>query len=114
MRSSRYLARWQSVLACQSPARMLRRSLARFIRSKPNRPASLIRHTIVVTIIVAIIAVAFMAVVIMADIIAGVITDTAIVTVVITVTAIITAVGGTKTSAIDHKTKRQGFNLGAL
>ena len=45
-----------------------------------------------------------MAVVIMADIIAGV----------ITVTAIITAVGGTKTSAVDHKTKRQGFNLGAL
>ena len=74
------------------------------MRSKPNRPASLIRHTIVVTIIVAIIAVAFMAVVIMADIIAGV----------ITVTAIITAVGGTKTSAVDHKTKRQGFNLGAL
>ena len=83
------------------------------MRSKPNRPASLIRHTTVGTIIVAIIAVAFMAVVIMADIIAGVITDS-IVTVVITVTAIITAVGGTKTSAVDHKTKRQGFNLGAL
>ena len=54
-----------------------------------------------------------MAVVIMADIIAGVITDTAIITVVITVTAIITAVGGNETSAVDHKTKRQGFNLGA-
>ena len=73
------------------------------MRSKPNRPASLIRHTIVVTIIVAIIAVAFMAVVIMADTIA----------VVITATAIITAAGGTKSQRLRNQ-KRQDLIPGAF
>ena len=81
------------------------------MRSKPNRPASLIRHTTVVTIIVAIIAVAFIAVVIMADTIAVVITATAIITAVAGgAMAIATAVGGTKTSALDNKSEASGVN----
>jgi hypothetical protein len=39
---------------------------------------------------------------------------TAIIAVAGGITDIATAVGGTKTSTVDHKTKRQGFNLGAL
>ena len=73
------------------------------MRSKPNRPASLIRHITVVTIIVAIIAVAFITVVIMADIIA----------VVITATAIITAAGGTKSQRLRNQ-KRQDLIPGAF